>query len=396
MSGRRAFGNIRKLSSGRYQARYRGPDNQHHKAPVTFQRKKQADEWLAAEQTLIARDTWTPPDKRAQPADTPDTTPTPEVPTFDQWADQWVETLPQTGRTPRTVQTYKYRLKRLRETFGDTHLDQITRADVDQWYKDTADNAHGRTKRGRTTRNDGRGIARSAYIVLSACMKDAVTAGHIPDTPCHVTRGGKLVKDIDAPRQVATPQEVHTAAQAMPDGEQLIILLAAWCAMRRGELLGLRRKDIDLKNGELHIRRQIQYLVDGGETVLKPKSDAGTRTISIPAALLPVIRAHMKTYVKSTPDALIFHRPARYDQSIHPNTLDRHWNDARKAAGIPWFKFHDLRHTGLTIYAQQGATLAELLHRGGHSDVEVALRYQHATAERDKALTTMMNTQIIA
>lgn len=104
----------------------------------------------------------------------------------------------------------------------------------------------------------------------------------------------------------------------------------------------------------------------------------------------------MKTYVKSTPDALIFHRPARYDQSIHPNTLDKHWNRARKAAGIPWFKFHDLRHTGLTIYAQQGATLAELLHRGGHSDVEVALRYQHATAERDKALTTMMNTQIIA
>lgn len=39
------------------------------------------------------------------------------------------------------------------------------------------------------------------------------------------------------------------------------------------------------------------------------------------------------------------------------------------------------------MYAQQGANLAELLHRGGHTDVSVALRYQHATAERDRALT---------
>ncbi len=57
-------------------------------------------------------------------------------------------------------------------------------------------------------------------------------------------------------------------------------------------------------------------------------------------------------------------------------------------------RLHDLRHTGLTIFAQQGATLAELLHRGGHSDVDVALRYQHATRERDEALTERMDAHV--
>jgi len=78
-----------------------------------------------------------------------------------------------------------------------------------------------------------------------------------------------------------------------------------------------------------------------------------------------------------------------------PNTLRNAWERAREDAGIPWFKFHDLRHTGLTIFAQQGATLAELLHRGGHSDVDVALRYQHATRERDAALAARMDSHVL-
>src|SRR5699024_12294704 len=64
------------------------------------------------------------------------------------------------------------------------------------------------------------------------------------------------------------------------------------------------------------------------------------------------------------------------------------WMDARESvAGLaPLFRFHDLRHTGLTIFAQEGATLAELMRRGGHSDIRVVLRYQHATMARDREL----------
>ena len=61
-------------------------------------------------------------------------------------------------------------------------------------------------------------------------------------------------------------------------------------------------------------------------------------------------------------------------------------------AGLPdGYRFHDLRHTGLTRIAQEGATLAELMRRGGHSDVTVVLRYQKATMARDIELAARMS-----
>ena len=131
-----------------------------------------------------------------------------------------------------------------------------------------------------------------------------------------------------------------------------------------------------------------------GARVLPPKSEAGTRTLSIPARIIPLVRAHLDTWTGPAPDDFVFHRANDQRAPIHPNSLRNAWNRARESAGIPHFKFHDLRHTGLTIYAQQGATLAELLHRGGHSDVSVALRYQHASRERDAALASLMDKEI--
>jgi len=54
--------------------------------------------------------------------------------------------------------------------------------------------------------------------------------------------------------------------------------------------------------------------------------------------------------------------------------------------GRPDLHLHDLRHTGLTWSATLGATTAELMHRGGHDSPVAALRYQHATQDRDRAL----------
>lgn len=122
-------------------------------------------------------------------------------------------------------------------------------------------------------------------------------------------------------------------------------------------------------------------------------TEAGSvRSIAIPAALLPLLVTHLDRYTgpKPTDPVLCGPRGARVSQS----TLDRYWRESRDTAGRPSFHFHNLRHTGLSAYAVQGATLAELLHRGGHTDVTVALRYQHATAARDRALTERLSREI--
>ena len=72
----------------------------------------------------------------------------------------------------------------------------------------------------------------------------------------------------------------------MPEKYRLMVLLAAWCALRFGELTELRRKDIDLKAGVIHVRRGVAW-VDSKPVIGKPKSDAGIRDVAIPPHLLP-------------------------------------------------------------------------------------------------------------
>ncbi len=69
-----------------------------------------------------------------------------------------------------------------------------------------------------------------------------------------------------------------------------------------------------------------------------------------------------------------------------PQVLAVVWSRARLSIGRPDLHLHDLRHSGLTWSAATGATTAELMHRGGHASAAAALRYQHATADRDRAL----------
>lgn len=384
MSTRRSFGSIRKNRAGRYEARYTGPDGGKYTAGRSFVRKGDASAFLARTEAEISEGTWTSP-KEARERERAETRAVERAAlTFGEWSAQWLSSLERFGRTPKTIQTHTYRMRRLVEAFGGRPLASITTDDVAQWYK-------------RVWDERGAGVARPVYMTLSACMSAAVKAGHIEATPCRVPEGQKHVPTRERERQVATPEEVQAAANAMPAHLRVAVLLAAWCQTRLGEAIGLQRRDLDLEAAPptLRIERQVQYLTSEGPVELPPKSAAGVREIVIPASLVPALRAHLDSYVSPAGTAWLLCSERSPRQPLHPNTLRGAWERAREDAGIPWFKFHDLRHTGLTIFAQQGATLAELLHRGGHSDVDVALRYQHATRERDAALAARMDSHVL-
>ncbi|MCD9153108.1 hypothetical protein NP095_06770 [Aeromicrobium duanguangcaii] len=75
-----------------------------------------------------------------------------------------------------------------------------------------------------------------------------------------------------------------------------MVLLASWCALRFGEITELRRKDIDLANGVIHVRRGVTRIA--GETIIgTPKSDAGVRDVAIPPHLVPLLAEHINERV---------------------------------------------------------------------------------------------------
>jgi integrase len=67
------------------------------------------------------------------------------------------------------------------------------------------------------------------------------------------------------------------------------------------------------------------------------------------------------------------------------------WAKARKAAGRDDLRFHDLRHTGAVLAAQQGATIAELMARLGHTTPQMAIKYQHASLDRDAEIARRLS-----
>ncbi|MEA2494003.1 MAG: hypothetical protein QOJ29_1914 [Thermoleophilaceae bacterium] len=70
------------------------------------------------------------------------------------------------------------------------------------------------------------------------------------------------------------------------------------------------------------------------------------------------------------------------------------WAKARTAVVLPHLHFHDLRHVANTLTAASGASTRELMHRMGHVSPEAALRYQHATKDRDLAIATALGELI--
>jgi len=363
---RRGFGTLRRLPSGRYQASHMY-EGSRYTAPYTFTAKMDANAWLAARQTEISRGEWPPSgDVPAAP---------PMSPTFAEYAAECLAGRPLTGRTP---ETYAQILRdHLYPTFGDLRLRAITAGRVRRWY-DAAGRVTGRTARAR------------AYGLLASVLRQATDDGLIPASPCHIRGAG------DSPRQrdiePATPYEIDAIATAMPGRLRMMVELAAWCQMRFGELAELRRRDIDMDAGEVRIRRAVVWLrTTGAPLVKEPKTKAGKRDVAIPPHLLPALANHLTRHVLPGRDALLF--PAGRDRRAHipPATVRQPFHKARAAAGRPDLRFHDLRHTGATMLAQEGATLGELMGRLGHTTPQMAMRYQHATRERDRALAAALS-----
>jgi len=220
--------------------------------------------------------------------------------------------------------------------------------------------------------------------ILGTAEKDEL----ISRNPCYVRGAGNSVRVHKV--EPLTLEELEVVVAAMPEQRRAMTLLAAWCAMRFGELAELRRRDIYQTTGTIHVRRAVVRV--GGETIVgTPKSDAGTRDIAIPPPPDAADQRAPEEARRSRQGCVAV--PGRRRGHFNPATLygfkptrknpGYGFYAARVAADRPDLRWHDLRHTGAVLAASTGATLAELMGRLGHSTPGAALRYQHAAQGRD-------------
>jgi len=345
-----SFGSVRKLPSGRWQASY-WHDGERHKAPSTFATKGDGTAWLANVRSDITRGAWVDPASSSV--------------LFRDYSRAWLDQ--RHDLRPSTRDDYGRLLRvHLVPEFGELALSAISPAKVRGWHARLAKDHPARASKG--------------YRLLRTILGTAVADRQIITNPCVVRGAGQ---ERAAERSIPSIAEVDALAEAMPARLALLVYLAAWCGLRRGELLGLTRSDVDLLHGELTVRRSLVELGDGTVVVGEPKTEAGKRTISIPPHLAAMVTDHLSAFAGPHPDSPLF--SGATGSWLRPQGLQRAWEAARVQVGVR-YRLHDLRHLGATLTAATGASTKEIMRRLGHASPRAALIYQHATDDRDAAI----------
>ncbi|MGW1845095.1 tyrosine-type recombinase/integrase [Streptomyces sp. NPDC001966] len=357
---RRRFGSVRKLPSGRFQARYPGPDGLLRSAPETFPTQTDADRWLVRKEAEILDGRWKNPDDKVL---------------FGVYADAWFKERDYAATT-RERNGSALRLHIL-PTFANVVLSEITTPQIRRW------------RAGLLESGVGEPTVAKAYQILRAIMNTAVDDEVIQRNPCRI-KGAGAAKTAERPFLDVT--EVFQLADAVPARFRVFILLAAFTGLRFGELAGLQRHDVDLERRTVAVRRALAETRTHGILIKTPKSAAGVRTVAFPASLTENLAAHLAAYAESGRTGLVF-TGARGGQ-LRRNNFRRLWLRALEATGLGDVHFHDLRHTGNTLAATGGATTRELMQRMGHSSVRAALIYQHLVNGRDHAIAAHVDEQI--
>ena len=253
---------------------------------------------------------------------------------------------------------------------GGYPLTKVTPATVRAWHSETAQ----RTGATRTSQ---------AYRPLHTLMGTAKSDGLVTDNPCQV-KGAGQVRTPERP--LLGLQDVFAVAEVIEPAFRPVVLLTYFAHLRIGEVLGLRRGDADLAAGTLRIERQV-LRVGNVLTESVPKAES-RRTVDLPVPALDALRQHLADR-PALPSAPLFTLPSGGRLKHHHIRVAFH--RALHELGMPSAHFHDLRHGGLTLAAQTGASLKEVMVRGGHSSPRAALIYQHNAQHRGVEIAAAMS-----
>lgn len=309
--------------------------------------------------------------------------------TIRELAESWLKWLEVEGRAIGTIYTYRRRLEQsFLTTFEEWPVTMVTVEDVTRWYDNLV-------------KSNGEGVAKQHYRTVDGMFRYATGQSTglprsfdpwIKDSPVDIPGAGRSRPAPRTEEIVVTPEEIAAIANHMPDRERLAVLLAGHCALRIGEVLGLRRRDITTDHeGTMWLSVNEQVQARGtGVRLDPPKTQAGYRDVPIPAVLQAAVKSHLKNHVLKPGESFLFARHETGNMAHHPNTFRGHFNTAKDKTGNPRLTeltFHGLRHSCLTRIGQAGATLADLMAYAGHSDVESVLIYQHSEKKRLASLS---------
>ncbi|WP_342744346.1 site-specific integrase [Mycobacterium aquaticum] len=350
-------------SSKRYQASYIGPDLARHYAPGTFGTRMDAERWLGDERRLIDQDIWTSPKQRAAQRQA-------EAVTLNTYADRWIE---QRNVKPGTKIEYR-RLKAqlITDTIGKVVLRNLTPDAVRAWYAALGT---------KTPRRNSH-----AYGLLHAICATAVTDQLIASNPCIISRAMNPVRKRE-PVILSIDEMARVVDAIQPERYRCLVLVAAWCGLRWGEVTELRRKDIDELCEVISVTRAVTHR---GSCRIDTTKSGKARAVVVPPHIRADLKHHLEVHVAKSPDTLLFSAMrggCHLDDWAFARSV---FSPALKTVGREGVRIHDLRHFAGTQTARVG-NLVETMNRLGHSTVKASLTYQAMVSGRDREVAEALS-----
>lgn len=383
MPSKRSFGTKNKLPSGRYRARYTGPDGARHSAPHTFETQEAAEAWLASEWKLIEWGHWTSPADRADQerleleaeAEAKANVHTLRA-TYERYLEWRARPL-----SSSTLTDYEKDWRLRIEPYWGAGRDiaTITNDEVWAWRKGSL---------GKEMRRDN-----AALALFQSLLKRAVEWGWIDRNPAAGVSIPRKRKPLSK-RHVFTLDQVRQYLEAAEPHHVAMLATVALAGLRSGEVRALRRKDIDLEDQRLQVDRAIDFGRDDEgswkATLKAPKTEAGERSVPFGGELKAILREHFRLH-PALPDALAFPGPtggpctAREIDRRHERTLanmglrtpEAERQRMRRRGERPptedTIRLHDLRASYAAWLFTQGYTLPDVMQLLGWSDSKMAL-----------------------
>lgn len=252
---------------------------------------------------------------------------------------------------------------------------------------------------GRVDRSGGLSprTVRYLHTIIRKALKDAVRWGLVVRNVADLATPPRP-RDTKAPEMVAwTPKEVARFLESTrSEREHPLWVLALTTGMRRGEVVGLRWKDVDLEAGRLSVKSalvSVRYQVIESQ----PKTEHGRRPISLDPLTVSALREGRVRELEERllcgegwiDNGLDFTRPD--GSGLHPDRVSKLFDLAAARAGVPRIRLHDVRHTWATTALRAGVHPKIVSERLGHSSIQVTLDiYSHVSEEQDREAATVV------
>ena len=344
------MGHIQRRGPGRYKARYRDPANTERSK--TFARRVDAERWLTQQESAKNRGEWTDP-RLARTC-------------FGDW-----EPSVSAGRVDLRESTQSRDASLMRNLvlphFQDHPLGSVLPADIQAWIANLIASEYSPS------------TVRKAFQLAAGVFSSAVDSGLISRSPC---RNIRLPREIRTEMRFLDPSEIADLSAAIGPRFRTLTVTAAYSGLRWGELAALRLEDVNLLRRQITVTRTLSE-VRGHIRFTEPKTKAAWRTVAIPPTVAQQIGQHIGRYPAR--DNLVFSSdqggPLR-----RTNFRQRQWLPAVRASVGEPCRFHDLRHSHVSLLINAGEHPKTIASRLGHTSVRTVLDvYGHLFEGLDEA-----------